>query len=387
MRYILPLKKLPKWITPSNVTSIEEQLVLPSHKRVVRSHAFSSDGQLLALGSSDDNTIFVEIYDLLQKKLTGTIPTGWSGAEALAFHPTSGSLPITSGNAPSFTLWDPMTRQQLQLVSLPIGHQPGGVAVTSSGATIVTGGFDGKVLLWDWNNGSPSVRRSFQGFQLNAGEPGSFISSIAFSNDRQWLAAGATTGEFKLWRITFDDQTELEPGSNPKTDNVPALAFDTNSTRVAAACWDGRLRIVELATGRQIAALREPPNVSNEQMFSCSFSPSQPLLASSQSSAVLPGALLQFWAAGDGSRLHQLPVLCDRLGFAPDGTQLLVVRNSPGESDIPTLWGVPTIKLGGDFRVKPQSCNIFSSDRCGYTQIGTSMFECRYVIVLDKDGI
>lgn len=83
--------------------------------------------------------------------------------------------------------------------------------------------------------------------------------------------------------MTFDDQPEAQPGSNSQTDNVPAIAFDSNSTRFAAACWDGRLRIVDLVTGQQIAALSDPPNVSNEQMFSCSFSPNQPLLVSSQS--------------------------------------------------------------------------------------------------------
>lgn len=110
---------------------------------------------------------------------------GWNGAEGLAFHPVNGSLLINSCNAPSFTIWDPVTLRQLQQVSFPSGHQPGRVAVTSSAATIVTGGFDGKVLLWNWNNGSLSMRRSFQGFQQVAGEPGPFIGSIAFSNDRQ----------------------------------------------------------------------------------------------------------------------------------------------------------------------------------------------------------
>ncbi len=327
-------------ITAQNVTSIAEKLVLPGHIGSIRSHAFSTDGQWLALGTSDGSKTFVEMYDSLQGQLAGTIPTGWNGAEDLAFHPTAGTLIITSGNAPSFEIWDPTTRQRLRSVLLPGSHQPGRVAVTSSGQTVITGGFDGQVLLWSWNGGNPTLRASFQAHSPG----GSPIEDLAFSNDRAWLATASSGDGFKVWRITFDGLPEEQVGSDPQAGWVHAVGFDAGAARLAAACDGngGRLQLIELPAGRLLAALSEPPGVQNQQMFSCAVAPSEALVASAQSLASAPaGCLLQFWSTTDGAHLYSVSMLCDRLGFSPDGTRLLVVRNNPGSADVPTLWGVP----------------------------------------------
>lgn len=330
-------------ITAHNVTSIVEELVLPGHNGVVRSHAFSTDGQWLALGVGNGSTTFVELYNLPHGQLAGTIPTGWNGAEDLAFHPTAGTLIITSGNAPSFEIWDPATRQRVSSVVFPVGHQPGRVAVTSSGQTVLTGGFDGQVLLWNWHGGSPTLRTSFQAHNHVPGVPGPVIWDLALSSDRAWLATASDEG-FKVWRMTFDGLPEEQAGSDTQAGWCHAVDFDGGATLLVAACdgQGGRLRLIELPSGRLNAALSEPVGVQNQQMVACAVAPSEALVASAQSLASAPaGCLLQFWSNADGAHLYSVSVLCDRLGFSPDGTRLLVVCNRPGLADVPTLWGIP----------------------------------------------
>lgn len=341
----------PRPITPGSVNQIEELVVLPAHVGTVQCHAFSQDNRFLALGASTPTGTMVEIYDLGTNQLSGTIATGTNGAEALAFHPTSGLLIVTSGNGPKIESWNPNTRVRVRQVNFPIGHQPRRVAFTSSGQTMATGGFDGEVLMWDWNNGNPVLRTTFQAHVAPANVPGAFIETLAFSGDRIWLATGALDSGLNLWRFTFDGKPEQSRGSDAQAGWVHAVGFDATSSQLAVACdgYGSCLRIIELPTGRLIASLSEPNTASTHpsQMISAAVAPREPLVASVQflssppTAGVIPAPVLQFWAITNGAKLHSIPLMCNRVGFSPNGERLLVVRNSPGTSDIPTLWGVP----------------------------------------------
>jgi len=80
-------------------------------------------------------------------------------------------------------------------------------------------------------------------------------------------------------------------------------------------------------------------SASNEQMFAGAFAPTQQLIASCQSSALIANALLEFWDASTQTLLLAKPLLCDKVQFAPNGRVLAVIRNSPGRADIPAIWG------------------------------------------------
>jgi hypothetical protein len=330
-------------ITAQNVRQIEEELVLPDHSGTVLSHAFSANRKWLALGVTNDSGSVVELYDLQQGQLVGTISTVSNGAEDLAFHPTAGTLIITSGNNPSFEIWDPVSRRMLKSVAFPVGHQPGRVAVTSSGQTVITGGFDGQVLIWNWNGGNPTLRSSFQAHSRVQGEPGPFISDLALSNDSTWLATSCAGEGYKVWRMTFDGYPEEHAGSDTQAGWVHSVGFDRAATRLAAACdgQGGRLHLVDLPSGRLVAALSDPEGVQNQQMISCAVAPNEALVASAQTAQA--GCLLQFWSTSDGAKQYSVSVLCDRIGFSHDGDRLLVVRNQVGSDDVPTLWGIPQL--------------------------------------------
>jgi len=315
-------------IQSSNVANLVELHTLQPRTGEVFSLAFSPNSSILALGCSDDK---IELWRVNDGTLLGTLPFGWPGAEGVAFHPNGNTIVGVSGNSPKFTLWNATTKKRTRDVSVPIGHQPGSVAITPSGQTIATGGFDGKVLFWDWRNGDPTVRSTLPAHP-------SFVTSIAFSPDGLYLATGSGDG-LRLWRVGFDLVPQLHAEVLVASGSFRQLSFNGPGTMLAAANWDGKLYIINVSDGRTIVKLSEPLSASNEQMFAGAFAPTEQLIASCQSSAPIANALLEFWDASTQTLLLAKPLLCDKVQFAPNGRVLAVIRNSPGRADIPAIWG------------------------------------------------
>jgi WD40 repeat protein len=317
-------------IQSSNVANLVELRTLQPRTGAVNSLAFSPDSSILALGCSDDK---IELWRVNDGALLSTLPFGWPGAEGVAFHPNGNTIVGVSGNSPKFSLWDATRKTKIKDVSVPIGHQPGCVAITPSGQTIATGGFDGKVLIWDWRNGDPMLRSALPAHP-------SFVTSIAFSPDGLYLATGSDDG-LRLWRVGFDLVPQLHAEVLVTSGSFRQLSFNGLGTMLAAANWDGKLYIVNVGDGHTIVKLSEPLSASNEQMFAGAFAPTEQLIASCQSSAPIASAFLEFWDASTQTLLLAKPLLCDKVQFAPNGRVLAVIRDSPGRPDIPAIWGLP----------------------------------------------
>src|SRR6185503_13296131 len=115
-----------------------------------------------------------------------------------------------------------------------------------TGQTIATGGFDGRVLFWNWNQGNP-IQRS----PMDA-HPPYRIDSLAFSPDGSYLASGAEDG-LRLWRVGFDlvPQLHAEVLITGTTNIVfPQLSFNGLGTMLVAANWAGnKLYLITVSGG------------------------------------------------------------------------------------------------------------------------------------------
>ena len=324
------MPKLPN-IKSSNVGRLIELRVLQPRTGSVNSLAFSPNGSILALGCSDNK---IELWRVSDGTLMDALHFGWPGAEGVAFHPNGNTVVGVSGNAPKFQLWDAAKKIRTRNVSVPIGHQPGRVAITPSGRTIATGGFNGQVFFWNWNNGDPVLRSTFSAHN-------NIIMSLSFSPDGLYMASGDINGILRLWRVGFDLSPELQMEVMATGGAVCQVSFKGDSTMLAASSWGGKLHIIDVVEGRTIAELSEPLSAAGEQMFAAAFAPTEPLLASCQSSAPTAGALLEFWDTSTQGLLLARPLLCNKVQFSPNGRLLAVIRNSPGRADIPAIWGLP----------------------------------------------
>lgn len=195
-------------ITLQNVAQIAELGTLQHGEGKVYSLAFSPDSRFLALGKSGN----IELWQLSNRTLKGVLPFRLSVtedipfypiADGVVFHPTGNYVVGVSGNTPRFSIWNVNDLRLEKEVTIPIGHQPRCVAITSSGKTIATGGMDGRVIFWDWNNNNPSLRSYLHAHDALSGDY-AMIHSIEFSPDGLFMAIGCSNGEMRVWRVGFD---------------------------------------------------------------------------------------------------------------------------------------------------------------------------------------
>jgi len=305
----------------------------------VQSLAFSPNSRILAVGSGDPDTN-IELWQVNDGTLLGLLFFGGHGAEGLAFHPDGNTLIAVSGNSPRFSLWDTGNQAPIKQINVPIGYQPGLVCITPSGQTIATGGFDGRVLFWDWNNGDPKLRSTLPA------QHKTFITSLAFSRNGSYLASGDHDGLFCLWRGGFDLVPQLHFTVQAPSTNGASLwancSFDGSGTMLAAANWNGDLYLFN-TIANTIAKLKQAVPPPTGAMEACDFAPKVQLVASVENDGDPKRAntLLEFWDASNQTLLFTKAMLCDRVLFSPNGQVIAIVRNSPGGKDLPVIWGLP----------------------------------------------
>jgi Tol biopolymer transport system component len=231
----------------------KEKQVLEGHKNGVNCVAFSPDGQTLASASLDQTA---KLWDLKTGKEKMTLRGHTEYVLGVAFSPDGRTVgtccgtsthPQTGGNA---KLWDASSgkdRATMPSPQMPMEY----LAFSPDGRTVATASWDGSVKLWDVENGNPTG-------SFAAHVQGGF--AVQFSRDGKMLAtAGGTNqgpgGVVKLLEIP----SGKEIAALPHPSNVWSVQFSPDGRTLAVACWDNTVRLWELATRKERAVLNIPP--------------------------------------------------------------------------------------------------------------------------------
>jgi WD40 repeat protein len=116
------------------------------------------------------------------------------------------------------------------------------VAWTPDGKTVVSGGGDGAVRVWDAETGR-EIRHLIEfdkaTWRVND------VESLSVSPDGKRVAAGNSDGKLRVW--------DLATGAKLLTavhgDFVQSVAFSPDGKTVATACWDGSIRVFDATSG------------------------------------------------------------------------------------------------------------------------------------------
>src|SRR5579872_5128327 len=253
-------------------------------------------------------------------------------------------------------LWDTTTGRERITLKGHNGEEIDRLAISPDGRTLATGSWDHTVKLWDVATGRE--RATLKGCK-------SWIYAVTFSDDGKVLAAGDRF-DVKLWSVA----TGRELARISSSHVVAALSFEgaictviggdrsikrwdwrrrrmvasfggSNTTVANSACsrdgklaavggYDGMLRLVDLASGHESAAL------AGYDDGAPAFSPDGKLLASGSSDAV------KVWSAA-GARRERDTISLQRhrdriyaMALSPDG-RILVTGGMDG---IYKLWGL-----------------------------------------------
>jgi RNA polymerase sigma factor (sigma-70 family) len=298
--------------------------------------AVSRDGKLLAAGGRKDDRR-VRIWEAATGKERLVSPPLEGAIDALRFSPDGATLAIACGKV--VRLWDAATGKERRRIDSP-ADQGGPLVIAPDGKTLAVVGNDKIARLWPLEDDGPP--RALEGHQ-------DFIYSLAFSPDGRIVATGGADKDrtVRLWDTATGKETRrvaVGPGW------VRPVSFAPDGKTLAVGGRDGRIRLLDAATGEERQQFRIPgqDDTWGPWVMALAFSPDGTTLASSGTEH-----LVRFWDLKSSKEVMALPGHSDAVrsvAFTPDGKRLLTA----GDKTV-RLWAVRTgeeLQLYGDRSVE-----------------------------------
>jgi WD40 repeat protein len=263
----------------------------------VEAVAFSPDGTTIAgLGTGFDDAPFgaVSLWKVGDGHARPLIRENGK-LDAIAFSPDGSTLATASGDSRSVTLWDVASGEARATLAdhrgpiWSVAFSPDGKTLAAASGKVpavaqaADAGQFGEIKLWDLSRRVPKPRVSLGGH-------GCGIAAVAFSPDGMTLASGGFDRSVKLWNVA----TGQEWAALAEHEGwVAAVAFSPDGKTLATGSHDHSVKLWDAVTGYELTTLRGHTG----NVYSVAFSPDGAMLASGS----LDGSV-RIWEANDAPR-------------------------------------------------------------------------------------
>jgi WD40 repeat protein len=227
----------------------KETYVSPSRNARIEKVGYSPNGKMIAVG---DGNMQLAVYAPGQpNKLAMTVlGADLGGVYGVAFTADSsavftcgqdGKARLIAGPKPDGTTAGNTATKLREFV----GHAGaiGGLALSPDGTSLVTGGADKTLRVWEATSGKQL--RSFQGHLEG-------VTAVAVRGDGRQIASASEDGAIRVWDLNPQDEHRAIVDA---TDSLWAVAFSPDGKRVAAAGSDRTIRVYDPETGKLEASL------------------------------------------------------------------------------------------------------------------------------------
>jgi hypothetical protein len=227
----------------------------------VLSLSFSPDSRQLALSGEDG---VLRLWDWRRNSKPATLSATHNVLTKVVFA-REGRWVLASSRDGTVKGWDLASGASQPAASLSSGAAILAMALSPDGRSIVTGDVNGRLRVWDANTFSPEADFKRQDT--------STITDVSFSNDGRLMASSSTDGSCEVWQVSGRTQELILIADRPA--GVAGAAFSPDSAQIATAGLSGIARLWSLSTGADVLALRG--RITETRLSTIAFPPkSQP---------------------------------------------------------------------------------------------------------------
>jgi len=131
-------------------------------------------------------------------------------------------------------------------LTINVGAPVNAVALDATGKRCASGGWNGKLQIWNVEDGALLIDVPYDG---------AFVNAVAFSPDGRYLAAG---GSDKRAYVQLYDVADGKPAKSiaGHTDAVLSLVFNRRGDRLLTTSYDGTVRLWDVTSGAELQSFR-----------------------------------------------------------------------------------------------------------------------------------
>jgi WD40 repeat protein len=294
----------------------------------IRHVAFSADHRRVLTVSDLDGKTTVELWDVAAGKELGRFvpagqlifglasPDGSTVATVSQVATDEQGKKLSAPGATRIQFWNLRTGQELKRFLVPGAAAAGVHSVLSpDGSKLFTGDFDGP-RVWDLQTG-----KLLRHFEKNDW----VVTSVAFSADGHWVAAGSMDSTVRLWNLETGKEIQHFAGlySGHFMGATLNEAISPDWRRALTGADDGTARLWDVETGKELQIFQG----TNSNAVNCAA-------LSPDGRTVLTAAddqTARLWDVESGKELHRLVGVADpvaSLAFAADGRGILMISRT-----------------------------------------------------------
>lgn len=214
----------------------------------VNSVSFSPDGEQVAGGGNDAQ---IWLWRVADGSIVAKLRAHSESVSSVSFSP-DGRVLASAGNDAAIRLW---RANDGSLIGALHGHTQGinSLAWSPDGQLLASGGGSGTIPLDRairlWRMSDRKLIRTFDGHTGN-------INSVAFSPDGRFLASAGSDRTVRLWRV--DDGSLLHTLTTPDLNGVGGtVAFSPDGQTLVSGHWDNTIRLWRVSDGWPLCTLQE----------------------------------------------------------------------------------------------------------------------------------
>mmetsp|Transcript_10499 Transcript_10499/g.17768 ORF Transcript_10499/g.17768 Transcript_10499/m.17768 type:complete len:1170 (-) Transcript_10499:144-3653(-) len=300
-----------------NAETFQEERVLEGHQFGICALEFAPNGMYLA-SASLDSTVKVWRYEAGTERcsLLGHV----SHVYSVAWSPDSLKL-VSAGEDSSLRVWD--VEEATSLICLQLSSRVKACAWSPDGQHIAAGMTEGDVILYD------TRRNSYRSVRIFNGHPQAAVEGLAFAPDSKTLVSAGWDWALRIWNLT-SEKDEAAISMEGHTGAVQDTCFSPNGDLVVSASTDDTLKVWSIAEGtvkRRLVGHQGP-------VMACAYSPNGKFICSASKDETL-----LVWTADDYEPIQELtghvgPV--NSAAWSPDSKTIV----SGGDDGELRVWDV-----------------------------------------------